>query len=92
MTLLLLAEDEAAVARIRAKNRLESCAYSLRNLLTDENLINNIDTVVDETIQWLGGPQEASKDEYEKKQKELEDVVSLTVRKLCSAAGGVGGF
>ena len=92
MTLLLLAEDEAGVARIQARNRFESYAYRLRNLLTGERLINKIDAAVDDAIQWLDGPHEASKDEYEEKQKELEGVVDLIVQKLCSAAGGAGGF
>ena len=36
--LFLLAEDEAAAARISAKNGLESYAYNLRNSLNNDKL------------------------------------------------------
>ena len=77
-----LAEDEAAAARISSKNGLESYAYNLRNSLADEQLAGKIDaadkakleSAVNETISWLDNSQEASKDEYESKQKELEGI------------------
>jgi heat shock 70kDa protein 1/2/6/8 len=61
---------------------LESFAYNLRNSLTDEKLKdkfdpadkNKLETAVNETISWLDASQEASKEEYELKQKELEAV------------------
>ena len=79
---LFSAEDEAAAARITAKNGLESYAYNLRNSLTDEKLADKFDaadkskleTAVNDTIKWLDGSQEGSKEEYEEKQKELEAI------------------
>ena len=76
------AEDELAAARITAKNGLESYAYNLRNSLTDDKLAGKFDpadktkleSAVNETISWLDASQEASKEEYELKQKELEGV------------------
>ena len=76
------AEDELAAARITAKNGLESYAYNLRNSLTDDKLAGKFDpadkskleSAVNETISWLDTSQEASKEEYELKQKELEGV------------------
>ena len=64
----VVAEDEAAAARISSKNGLESYAYNLRNFLAE------LGSAVNETISWLDNYQEASKDEYESKQKELEDI------------------
>jgi len=77
-----VAEDEAAAARIQAKNGLESYAYNLRNSITDEKLADKfeaadktkLETAVNETISWLDSSQEASKEEYDEKQKELEGV------------------
>ncbi|KAK7043605.1 Hsp70 chaperone [Paramarasmius palmivorus] len=95
------AEDEAAAARITAKNGLESFAYNLRNSMTDEKLADKFDpadkskleTAVNETIQWLDASQEASKEEYEEKQKELEAISNPIMQKLYGAAGGApGGF
>ena len=76
------AEDEAAAARITAKNGLESYAYNLRNSLTDEKLADKFDaadktkleTAVNDAIKWLDASQEGSKEEYEEKQKELEAI------------------
>jgi heat shock 70kDa protein 1/2/6/8 len=80
--MLVTAEDEAAAARISAKNGLESYSYNLRNSLSDEKLSSKFDpadkskleTAVNEAISWLDNSQEASKDEYESKQKELEGI------------------
>ena len=76
------AEDEAAAARISAKNGLESYAYNLRNSLNDEKLADKFEAAdktklegaVSETIKWLDVSQEGSKEEYEDKQKELESI------------------
>ena len=82
MLLFFSAEDEAAAARIGAKNGVESYAYNLRNSITDEKLADKFDPAdrtklqgaIDETIKWLDASQEASKEEYEEKQKELEAI------------------
>jgi heat shock protein 1/8 len=93
------AEDEAATARIQAKNGLESYSYNLRNSLTDEKLADKFDaadkaklkSAVDDTITWLDNSQEASKEEYEERQKDLEAVANPIMQKLYGAAGGAGG-
>ncbi|KZP07897.1 heat shock protein 70 [Athelia psychrophila] len=61
-------EDEAAAARIHSKNGLESYSYSLRNSLT------KLETSINKTIQWLDASQDASKDEFDDKQQELEAI------------------
>jgi len=97
------AEDEAATARIQAKNSLESYSYNLRNSLNDEKLKDKfeasdkskLEEAVNETIKWLDASQEASKEEYEEKQKELESVANPIMQKLYAAGGapgGAGGF
>ncbi|THU75272.1 heat shock protein 70, partial [Dendrothele bispora CBS 962.96] len=76
------AEDEAAAARITAKNGLESYAYNLRNTTSTGELADKfdaadkakLDAAINETISWLDNSQEASKEEYEEKQKELEAI------------------
>ncbi|KAF8894526.1 heat shock protein 70 family [Infundibulicybe gibba] len=95
------AEDEAAAARITAKNGLESYAYNLRNSINDEKLADKfeaadktkLETAVNDAIQWLDASQEGSKEEYEEKQKELEAIANPIMQKLYGAAGGApGGF
>lgn len=80
--ILCVAEDEAAASRIQAKNGLESYSYNLRNSINDEKLAGKFDpadkskleAAINETISWLDNSQEASKEEYDEKQKELEAV------------------
>jgi heat shock protein 1/8 len=91
-------EDEEVAERIGARNGLESFAYNLRNSMNDEKLKGKLDSAdkkkleaaVDETIKWLEGNQEASKDEYESRQKELEGISSPIMMKLYGAAGAGG--
>ncbi|KAG8860838.1 70-kilodalton heat shock protein [Tulasnella sp. 330] len=93
------AEDEAAASRIQAKNGLESYAYNLRNTLNDANLKDKfeaddktkLETHVNDTISWLDSSHEASKEEYEEKQKELEGVANPIMTKLYGAGGPPGG-
>jgi L1 cell adhesion molecule like protein len=95
------AEDEAAAARIQSKNGLESYAYNLRNSIQDDKLADKFEagdkdklqSAVDEAISWLDNSQEASKDEYESKQKELEAIANPIMQRLYGAGGGApGGF
>ncbi|KDN53160.1 heat shock protein 70 [Tilletiaria anomala UBC 951] len=93
------AEDEAATARISAKNGLESYAYNLRNSLNDEQFSSKLDAAdkeklnkaIDDTVSWLDASQEASKEEYEEHQRELEQVSNPIMQKAYAAAGGAPG-
>ncbi|KAI9342516.1 heat shock protein 70 [Zopfochytrium polystomum] len=96
------AEDEATAERIQAKNGLESYAYNLRSTLQDEKVAGKLDSAdknkltsaIDEAIKWLDANLEASKEEFEHKQKELEGVANPIMMKLYGGAGGApgGGF
>ncbi|ORX84562.1 70 kDa heat shock protein 2 [Basidiobolus meristosporus CBS 931.73] len=93
------AEDEAAASRISAKNGLESYAYSLRNTIQDEKVAGQLEVddkkkleeAINSTISWLDNSQEASKEEYEDKQKELEGVANPIMTNMYQAAGGAPG-
>ncbi|TNY21258.1 hsp71-like protein [Rhodotorula diobovata] len=92
------AEDEAAAARITAKNGLETYAYSLRNSIEGDlkdkleaSDKETLDKAITETISWLDASAEASKEEYEEKQKELEGVANPIMMKAYGAAGGAPG-
>jgi L1 cell adhesion molecule like protein len=64
------------------RSGLENYAYSMRNSMNDEKLKDKleaedketIEKAVSETTEWLDANQEAEKDEYDAKQKELEAV------------------
>ena len=93
------AEDEAEAARIGAKNALESYAYSLRNTLSDSKVDEKLEAgdkeklkaEIDKVVQWLDDSQQATKEEYESQQKELEAVANPIMMKFYGA-GGEGGM
>jgi L1 cell adhesion molecule like protein len=92
------AEDEAEAGRISAKNALESYAYSLRNTMSDSKVDEKLDAgdkeklkaEIDKTVTWLDDNQQATKDEYESQQKELEAVANPIMMKFYGS-GGEGG-
>ena len=91
-------EDEENLAKVQAKNNLESYAYQMRNTLDDANVggkMSNDDKetlkkAVDAAIHWLDENQSASKEEYERRQKDLESVANPIISKLYQGAGGAG--
>jgi len=96
-------QDEEQVARVNAKNGLESYLFAVKNTLGDKNLegkIPNEDkekctTIVDDALKWMSGNTTATKDDYDKKQKEVEEVVTPILQKLQGGMpqGGMpGGF
>ncbi|KAK0670891.1 heat shock protein 70 family [Cercophora samala] len=92
-------EDEAEGARVAAKNGLESYAYSLRNTLSDPKVDEKLDasdketlkTEIDKIVAWLDESQQATKEEYEDHQKELEAVANPIMMKFYGAGGAPPG-
>ena len=91
------AEDEANKQKIEAKNGLENYAYSMRNTLNDEKFASKIpeddkttiDEKIAEAIAWLDENQNAEKEEYEEKQKELESAILPILQNLSGGEGGM---
>jgi L1 cell adhesion molecule like protein len=92
-------EDEAEAGRISAKNGLESYAYSLKNTLSDSKVDEKLDAEdksklkaeIDKTVAWLDESQQATKEEYEEHQKELEAVANPIMMKFYGANSGEAG-
>ncbi|KAK4122522.1 heat shock protein 70 [Parathielavia appendiculata] len=93
-------EDEAEAARVSAKNGLESYAYSLRNTLSDSKVDEKLDQAdkdslkseIDKIVSWLDENQQATREEYEERQKELEAVANPIMMKFYGAGGAPGGM
>jgi len=92
-------EEDAKVAeRVAAKNSLESYAYQLRNTIQDEKIASLLDAAdkdklnkaIDEAIEWLDHNQEATKEEFESRRKDLEGVANPIMTKMYQQAGGAG--
>ena len=92
-------DDRKQRDRIDAKNGLENYSYSMKNTVNDEKVASKLDAsdkqkimdAVDAAIKWLEHNQEASKEEYEGRQKELEGVCNPIISKMYQGAGGMPG-
>ncbi|XP_037931225.1 heat shock 70 kDa protein cognate 4 [Teleopsis dalmanni] len=102
-------EDEKQRERINAKNALESYCFQMKAALEDEQVGSRVsssdrETVMskcNEAIAWLDANQQAEKDEFEYKQKELERICSPIMTRFyqggmppgaaAGAAGAAGG-
>jgi heat shock protein 1/8 len=92
-------EDEEVAERIKARNDLESFAYNLRNSVSDDSVKSKLDAgdqkklndAIEETIKYLDSNQEATKEEYEHKLKDLEAISNPIMTKLYASAGGAAG-
>merc|ERR1711861_5719 len=75
---------------------IEKSAYNLKNSVNDKNLQDKIAqpdkdkllSAVDATIAWLDNNQQAEKDEYDAKQKELQDVSAPIMSKAYQQQAG----
>ncbi|XP_071446551.1 heat shock 70 kDa protein cognate 4 [Hetaerina americana] len=94
------AEDEKQRQQVQAKNSLESYCFNMKSTAEDDKLKDKLSeadkkTILDkcdEIIKWLDANQLAEKEEYEHKQKEVEQVCSPIITKLYqSGAGGMPG-
>lgn len=89
-------EDKKNRERIDEKNSLENYLYSLRNSLNDENLSGKfsdedkatMNGLIDDNIKWLDENQSASKEEYESKRKEVENVAMPIMTKMYQQGQG----
>jgi len=90
------AEDDKQREKVQAKNSLESYCFNMKSTMDEEKVKTAISdsekkTITDkcdECIKWLDNNQTAEKDEYEDKQKELEQIFNPIIQKLY--AGGAG--
>merc|ERR1711975_122195 len=100
--MVVSAEDKKVKDRIDGRNGLEGYCYNLKNTLEDEEKgiadklseedKEKVEEAVKETLEWLDDNQEAEKEEFEAKQKELEQIANPIIQKVYQAgAGGAAG-
>jgi L1 cell adhesion molecule like protein len=88
--------DRVQRDRVEAKNGLENYAYSMKNTVNDEKVASKLDAAdkqkildaVEENVKWLDRNQEATKEEYESRQKDLEAICNPIITKMYQAGGG----
>ena len=92
-------EDDKLRKKVDAKNGLESFVFQMKNTLTDEKLAEKftdedktvIEDLAKDGLQFLEGNADASAEEYEAKQKEIEAKWSPIMQRVYQAAGGAPG-
>jgi len=94
------AEDDLQRDRLTAKNGLEQYAFNLRSSVNDKDTSqklsdddkNTVTKSVDDTLNWLEGNQSASKEEFDHKQKELQDTCMPIMAKIYNTPNGSQSF
>lgn len=88
-------QDAAEKAKVQARNELEAYLYNLKNSINDtlEGKLSDDDkstlsTSVEEALVWLEDHPAADKDEYDEKQKEVEQVANPILKRAYESAGG----
>merc|ERR1719335_1232596 len=92
-------EDDKLKKKVEAKNGLEAYCFQIKNQLNDEKLKDKfteddkkqIEELSKDTLQWLESNPEASTEEYEAKQKEVEGKFQPIIMRIYQAAGGAPG-
>merc|ERR1712197_329567 len=89
-------EDRNVKERIDARNGLESYVYNLKNQLDDDEKAANISAedkkelqdMIDEKLDWMDENPEADKEDYDGKQKEVENIANPIMRSFYAGGGG----
>jgi molecular chaperone DnaK (HSP70) len=92
-------EDAKEKAKIQARNELEAYLYNLKNSMNDaladkltEDEKDELNTAVNDGLDWLEDHPAAEKDEYDEKQKEVESIANPILKRAYeSGAAGSGG-
>jgi len=90
------AEDDLVVEKLEAKNKLENYLYGMKSsVLSEEKMKTSlgddysiVEKTVEEGLSWLDSESSYTKEDYESKQKEVEDILSPLVQKAYAASAG----
>ena len=90
-------EDKRTKKKVDARNALEGYCYSLKNSLEDEEKgiadkiseedKESMEEAIKEALEWLDDNQEADKEDYEAKQKELENIANPIMQQAYAQDG-----
>ena len=94
-------EDKKVREKIEARNALENYVYSMKNTLGDgekgvadkigDDDKETIEKALEEVNEWLDDNQDAEKEDFEEKLKEVQDTCSPIISKVYQESGGAPG-
>lgn len=91
-------QDAAEKDKVQARNTLEAYLYNMKNSINDtlegklgEDDKTTLSKTVEDALIWLEEHPAAEKDEYDEKQKEVEQVANPILKKAYESANAGGG-
>ena len=93
-------EDRKIKERVDARNSLETYAYNMKNTVSDsdkradkleEDDKSTIEEAIKEVLDWLDDNQDAEKEDFDEKLKEVQDTCSPIISKVYQESGGAPG-
>jgi heat shock protein 5 len=94
-------EDKKVREKIEARNQLENYVYSMKNTLSDgekgvadkigDEDKEAVEKAIEDANEWLDDNQDAEKEDFEEKLKEVQDVCSPIISKVYRESGGAPG-
>eukprot|EP00967_Tisochrysis_lutea_P050990 scaffold62829_cov28-Tisochrysis_lutea.AAC.4 len=94
-------EDKKVREKIEARNQLENYVYSMKNTLSDSekgvaDKIGDedkeaVEKAIEDANEWLDDNQDAEKEDFEEKLKEVQDICSPIISKVYRESGGAPG-
>jgi len=86
--------DDAQRDRVTARSSLETYCFSMKSTIDDDRVrnkisrddVNSIRNACDDAVKWLDANQEALKEEYEQRQKEVEKICSPIITTMYGGA------
>merc|ERR1712107_899605 len=92
-------DDKRAKETVESRNQLENRAYTLRNLINDEDNLGGVvsaeekatmEEAIKTAIDWLDENFMAEKEDYDEQYKELDSVVTPIIEKLYARKAEAG--
>ncbi|XP_042508489.1 luminal-binding protein 5-like [Macadamia integrifolia] len=90
-------EDKKVKEKIDARNKLETYIYNMKSTINDKDKLadkiesddkEKIETALKEALEWLDDNQNAEKDDFEDKLKEVEAVCNPVIKQVYDKSGG----
>ena len=90
-------EDKKLREKIDSRNKLETYIYNMKSTIGDKDKLadkidsedkENIETTLKEALEWLDDNQNAEKDDFDEKLKEVEAVCNPVIKQVYEKSGG----
>lgn len=90
-------EDKKLREKIDSRNKLETYIYNMKNMVNDKDKLTDkikssdkekIESALKEALEWLDDNQNAEKEDYDEKLKEVEAICNPVIKQVYDKSGG----